>query len=224
MQEVREYDLGMPGRNIVKQFAPDSYYHIYNRGVNKRKIFLDKEDYSVFLNLLKRYLSKKPEKDRFGRDGVVFYNEIELQAYCLMPNHFHLLIYVNEDPEAMTSLMRRICTTYTVYFNKKYKRVGHLFQDRYKASRILTESYLIHISRYIHLNPKDYKAWLYSSINYYIGNWKAEWVRPDKIYGLYEWGTYESFLDDYVGYKESLEEIKYELADSKNDQIKSLTD
>ena len=204
----------MPARNIEKQYVPETYYHIYNRGVEKRKIFLDDQDYTVFLGLLKRYLSKKSELDKYGRDGVTFYDDIELEAYCLMPNHFHMLIYVGYNPRAMSELMRRVCTSYTMYFNKKYTRVGHLFQGRFKASRITTDEYLVHISRYIHLNPKDYLNWQYSSLPYYIGGWKTEWVRPEKIYGLYEWGSYEKFLEDYVGYRDTLDELKHELANS----------
>jgi len=101
-----------------------------------------------------------------------------------------------------------------MYFNKKYTRVGHLFQGRFKASRITTDEYLVHISRYIHLNPKDYLNWQYSSLPYYIRGWETEWVRPEKIYGLYEWGSYEKFLEDYVGYRDTLSELKHELANS----------
>lgn len=201
----------MPAKNTVRAYVPDSFYHVYNRGVEGRKIFLDDEDYRVFLNLLKRYLSKDPEFGH-GRDGVTFYDEIELNTYCLMPNHFHLLLYVGENPRAIADLMRRICTSYTVYFNKKYKRVGQLLQGRFRASRVHADEYLLHISRYIHLNPREYKQWPYSSIQHYIGNWQAEWVRPARIYELYEWGTYERFLDDFEDYRKSLEKIENSLA------------
>jgi hypothetical protein len=100
-----------------------------------------------------------------------------------------------------------------MYFNKRYKRVGHLFQGRFKASRITTDEYLVHISRYIHLNPKEYIDWQYSSLPYYTKGWEAEWVRPEKITSLYEPGTYGKFLADYEDHKAMIEEIKYELAD-----------
>ena len=202
----------MPSRNIVKDYVPESYYHIYNRGVEKRKVFLDDQDYTVFLNLLKRYLSNGSQKDNYGRDGVTFYNDIELLAFCLMPNHYHLLIHVGDNPRSMSELIKRVSTAYTMYFNKKYTRVGHLFQGRFKASRITSDPYLLHISRYIHRNPDDYFNWQYSSFPYYAKGWAADWVRPQKIYDLYEWGTYESFVADNDKYQESLEEIHYELA------------
>ena len=82
----------MPARNIVKQYDVDSYYHVYNRGVNKRKIFVDDEDYVVFLGLLKRYLGSGNEKDKYNRDYQSFYEELDLLAYCLMPNHFHSMV------------------------------------------------------------------------------------------------------------------------------------
>lgn len=202
----------MPSRNITKDYITHSYYHIYNRGVNKQTIFHDDQDYQVFLGLLKRYLSKTTQKDTYGRDGVTFYDDIELLAFCLMPNHYHLLIYVNERPRAMSELMRRIGTSYTMYYNKKYQRVGNLFQSRFKASRITNEPYLLHISRYIHRNPQDYYNWQYSSYPYYIKNWVAEWVRPQKIYDLYEWGTYEDFVNDHDNFNEMRDEIENELA------------
>jgi putative transposase len=203
----------MPSKNRVKDYLPDSYYHLYNRGVNKRVIFKDTEDYSVFLNLLKRYLSKEPIKDTKGREYDWLYERMELLCFCLMPNHFHLLIYQN-DEEAMTKLMRGVLTSYTAYFNKKYKRIGPLFQDRFKASRIMNDSYLLHISRYIHLNPTTYKTWEFSIYQYYLGNKHAEWVRPERILDLFEGGSYTDFVADYRGYKQQLDDLKHELANA----------
>jgi len=194
----------MPSKNIIKDYVPQSYYHVYNRGVEKRKVFLDEQDYTVYLSLLKRYLSNEKQKDTYGRDSVTFYEDIELLAFCLMPNHFHLLLYVDQNPRALTELMQRVGTAYTMYFNKKYKRVGSLFQGRFKASRITSDPYLLHISRYIHRNPKDYYNWQYSSFPYYIKGWQAEWVRPQKIYDLYEWGTYEAFVADVANDSEDI--------------------
>ncbi len=202
----------MPCKNVVKAYAPDSYYHIYNRGVEKRQIFLDKQDYIVFMNLLKRYLSKEAAKDSYGRDGVTFYGDIELLAYCLMPNHFHMLIYMNEDTKAISELLRRISTCYATYFNKKYERVGSLFQGTFKASRVSSDSYIQHISRYIHLNPAEYLTWEYSSWPYYTKKWESEWIRPNRILDIFEGDSYTDFVADYKSYKNSLEELKYELA------------
>lgn len=105
-------------------------------------------------------------------------------------------------------------TAYTMYFNKKYKRVGTLFQGVFRASRISNEPYLIHISRYIHLNPRRYKKYYYSSLKYYLGGTPPLWLKPAKIIEMFEEGEYMSFLQDYESHKAMLEEIKYELADT----------
>lgn len=202
----------MPSKNTAKIYAPNAYYHIYNRGVEKRSIFIDNEDYAVFLNLLKRYLSNEPARDKNGREYPWLHKDLQLLAFCLMPNHFHLLIY-QQEPNTMTKLLQGVATSYTIYFNKKYKRVGHLFQGRFKASMITTDSYLQHISRYIHLNPKDYLNWEFSSLDYYIGNKNAEWMAPKLILDIIPRSEYIGFLKDYEDHKQMLDEIKYELAD-----------
>lgn len=197
----------MPSRNTVKHYEEDAYYHIYNRGVDKRQIFLDDEDYVVFLNLLKRHLSRQYIENTRGEKYESFAGRIELQSFCLMPTHFHLLLYLNNDVEAITELMRRVSGTYSSYFNKKYDRVGPLFQGVYKASKVDSEPYLLHITRYIHRNPEDYYNWQYSSLPYYIRDWKADWVVPDKIYKLYDWGTYEQFLNDHESHNALTKEV-----------------
>lgn len=102
-----------------------------------------------------------------------------------------------------------------MYFNKKYKRVGgHLLQGTYKASHITSEPYLLHISRYLHVNPRDYKMWPYSSWPYYTQGWSAEWVKHSKIFELFESGNYEQFVDEYQEVKEELDELKKQLADT----------
>jgi putative transposase len=202
----------MPSRHIVKMYANDAYYHIFNRGVNKRKIFLDEEDYTVFLHILKRHLSRGPIKDNVGREYANYHDEITLLAYCLMPNHFHLLVFQRES-QAMTKLLRSTCIAYTLYFNKKYKRVGGLFQGHFKASMITSDTYLQHISRYIHLNPENYKQWKFSSLPYYEGRAQTDWIDPQLILDLFEAEDYATFLADYEGYRAILKEIKSELAD-----------
>jgi putative transposase len=202
----------MPGRNILKEDVTDSYYHIYARGANKQNIFLDDSDFTYFLSLLKRYLSQ--EEVRIGR-GRVFpklSNDINLLAYCLMQNHFHLLVYqINQ--KAMTRLMRGIMSSYSLYFNRKHHRVGHLFESSYRASRVSTEPYLLHISRYIHLNPTDWRRYPHSSLSSYIGNVQRDWVQTDRILDLYtSTSEYETFLQDYEDQREDLSSIKDELA------------
>lgn len=191
----------MPSKNTVKKFEPDQYYHVYNRGVEKRIIFVDSEDYIVFLGLIKKYLtgervSHTDNRHKFKHLG----EEIELLSYCLMPNHFHLLLYQHTNT-AITVFMRKLATGYSMYFNRKYDRVGGLFQGIYKASLITSDPYLTHISRYIHLNPQEYREYSYSSLRYYLRPDTAPiWVMPSRILEIFDDSPekYGEFIDDYV--------------------------
>lgn len=202
----------MPSRNRVKLYYENAYYHIYNRGVNKKIIFVDDEDYRVFLNLLKRYVDEQPHKDKKGREYEWLRPNVTLAAYCLMPNHFHLLAY-QRDANGITRLLRAVCTAYSGYFNKKYKRVGPLFQGVFKATDISSDDYLLHISRYIHLNPKQYRTWQYSSYLNYLRKKQNSWLDPSSILDLFNGDSYEDFVADYEDHKAMLDEIKYSLAD-----------
>lgn len=205
----------MPSRYIVKDYAEESFYHVFNRGVEKRDIFIDDADYDYFFALLDSYLSpRKPTKQKDRRPN--YYGRIELVAFCLMPNHFHLLIYQGQDKDALQEFMRSICTAYSMYFNKKYDRVGKLFQSRYKAIRVAQEDYFTHISRYIHLNPsdigQDYLEYPYSSIHYWKGVVAPPWL--DISRGISQFrsaGDYLGFLAEYESAKEELDEIKQAL-------------
>lgn len=173
----------------------------------------------MFLSLFKRYLNDTPTKDNKGREYPWLRNDIELIAYCLMPNHFHLLLF-QIDRDAMTKLLRGVCTAYSVYFNKKYRRIGPLFQDVFKASLVSNESYLQHISRYIHLNPVKYLEWEYSSLQYYLGNKSAAWLNPGLIVGIFgSHKSYARFLEDYEDHKRMLDELKHELANSNDSKV-----
>jgi putative transposase len=203
----------MPARHVVKVFSPDSFYHIYSRGVEKRKVFEDEQDYSVFLGLCKRYLSPEKQADDERRVYKNFSDQIELNAFCLMPNHFHLLVYQYSE-RAITDLMRALLVSYSMYFNHKYRRVGGLFQSHYHASLISSDSYIQHISRYIHLNPKNYKTYRASSYAYYAGRKHANWLQTGRILELFDNNAtkYLKFVDDYKDYKETLDRLKVELA------------
>jgi len=206
----------MPSRNIIKTDVPESYYHIYARGASKQQIFADKSDYVYFINLFERYLSRKIVISKTGAAYPSYTENIDLICYCLMTNHFHLFIY-QEKEGSMTKLMRSIMTSYSRYFNLKYKRSGALFESRYKASRIDQQSYLEHISRYIHMNPRYWKTYSYSSISYFTKTKSIapEWLKPGRVLSMFkDTEEYFAFMDDYVSHKEMLEEIKYDLADN----------
>ena len=202
----------MPRRNVIRSDAPDSYYHVYARGNSRHRIFIDEQDYITFLNLLERYLSPEEAKNPFGISYPNFYNRVDLLAYCIMPNHFHLLVF-QRQPKDLTSLMQSIMTSYSRYFNARYKRSGPLFESRYRASIIMDDTYLEHITRYIHLNPKLWRSYEYSSLPYYLQRDEVSWVRPERILSLFDSPTaYEAFVADYEENKKMLDILKKELA------------
>ena len=201
----------MPSRNVIKIDVADSYYHVYARGHARQKIFRDNEDFEMFTSLFGRYLSKQPVSDKYKKSYPHLKDQVSLLCYCLMDNHFHLLLY-QQSEGAMSSLMSGVMTSYSRYFNAKYGLSGSLFESRYKASRISSDPYLMHISRYIHLNPEDWMAYRYSSIqDYYFG--APEWLEPERVIDLFgSLPEYADFLNDYKGYKDSIEMIENELA------------
>jgi putative transposase len=144
-------------------FAPDEYYHVYNRGIERRVIFENEHDYKRFIVLL--YLSNGTSaidlNEYFSQEGRSFLELfmahrgtqiVEIGAYCLMPNHFHLLLREKEDG-GISTFMKKLGTAYSTYFNKKNTRVGSLFQGRFKAQHVDTDNYLKYLFSYIHLNP-----------------------------------------------------------------------
>lgn len=202
----------MPSRNIIKIDIPDSYYHVYARGHSRSEIFIEPEDYAIFLNLLKRYLSRQPQLDKNGLAYTNLYDKLEIICFCLMPNHLHLMLY-QRDEGTMQQFMRGVMTSYSRYFNKKYDRSGSVFESRYKASHIGNQSYLEHITRYIHLNPHQWERYPYSSLRFYLGKARAEWLRPERIMRQFQdTSDYLTFIKDYESHKQMLDEIKYELA------------
>jgi REP element-mobilizing transposase RayT len=206
----------MPKRNSVKSYGVDHYYHIYNRGVNKQDIFLEPEDRFYFLSLLKRHLSSSSETDSHNRSFVKYDEEVELVAFCLMPNHFHLLCYLKE-PDGLVHLMRSVLTSYTMYFNKKYHRTGGLYEGVFLASRITNDGYLWHVSRYIHLNPldikQDFRTFPYSSIDYFVGNKRADWLHTEKLVETQtERDQYLEFVADNETMHEDMKLLKNILA------------
>lgn len=191
----------MPRKYTVKTYIDGGIYHLYNRGVEKRQIFLDDQDYNIFLRFIEELLSLPPDLKSIKKDfifkGSTFigiprhplnlYKQIELLAFCLMPNHFHLLIKQNSS-KIMKQFMQSLCTRYSMYFNKKYKREGSLFQGIYKAILVTDEPYLLHLSRYIHLNPLKHTKNLmmsYSSYAEYIGKRNSHWLNTTIILTLF---------------------------------------
>lgn len=153
-----------------KNFRPDNYYHIYNRGNNKQDIFLEPADYFQFIKRIKIILQQDINQTRLTQSSIkpLPKNSFVIIAYCLMQNHFHFLIRQNSNI-GINRLISKLCTSYAIYFNKKYGRVGRVFQDKFKAKHIDDERYLLHLTAYIHNNPNSPLNYKFSSFNEYIG-------------------------------------------------------
>ncbi len=201
----------MPAKNRLKTYVPESYYHLYNRGVQKQRVFRDSQDYSVFLSYLKTYLEPKDldalnhcmldqEVSYKVRDQARqllrmnnFSDQISLLCYSLMPNHFHFLLYQKGESD-IDFFMNSLGTRYSMYMNKKYKFVGPLFQSVYKGVLIDTDEQLLYTTRYIHRNIIDlpqykilaskgqaFRGYLPSSYLEYLGLRKTKWVHPEIV-------------------------------------------
>lgn len=189
-------------------FANNHYYHVYNRGVEKRDIFSDEKDYFRFIhdlyefndsntvtNLNFRFKSDYRGSDYRGPTSIVDKQRkkrdllVEILCFCLMPNHFHLILKQLID-NGISLFMQKL-GGYVYYFNLKYQRVGPLFQGKFKAIEIDNENYLLHLSRYIHLNPLEIIE----------PNWKEggirDWKKAIQFLESYRWSSYL----DYLGIK-----------------------
>lgn len=200
-------------------------YHIFNRGVNKNNIFYDESDYKRFLFTAYHYLN---HSSKFSYDlpdsepgslqtGLLQKIEqpVDVLAYCLMPNHFHLLLKQKEEG-GLTWYMHRLLNSYSHYINVKYKRVGTLFQGPFKNVLIDSDEQLLHLSRYIHLNPvvsnlvTELDNYPWSSYKNYIGVRKSKLCDPRYILDSFPLsGTYEDFVLSQVDYGKELEVIKH---------------
>lgn len=194
-------------------------YHVFNRGVNKNEIFFSEKDYKRFTLAARHYIAKnsKFSYDKPNSDPVsaASKSKVEILAYCLMPNHFHFLIKQLDD-NGITSYMRRFMNSYVHYVNIKYKRVGPLFQGRFKGVLIESDQQLLHVSRYIHLNPlvSDLVAslddYLWSSYFTYTQNREDGLCNPDLILSSFKTKKdYKQFVLDQKDYARSLEKLKH---------------
>ncbi|MBU1085118.1 MAG: transposase [Candidatus Beckwithbacteria bacterium] len=171
----------MPSKYLQRNFKPDTYHHIVNRGCFKQKIFRKQEDYKTFLDILRYYLrypklgafaklSKKKLKKARTKSTPKPYT---LLAYCLMPNHFHLLLFQKQSSPTLTNLLQKVSVAYAMYFQYQYKHSGALFQGRFKSVKISSDPQLLYLTKYIHLNPKKSERTVpsdypYSSLKDYL--------------------------------------------------------
>ena len=190
------------------RIAPGEHYHIFNRAVNKQIIFHDISDYFRFLFLILylqspiifQQLGRKVKEfvqsralDRGEEDKIIKKRRVELVAFCIMPNHFHLIVKELEEG-GITAYMQRGLTAYSKYYNTKYDKSGHVFQGPYKVVHITDNRQLLYLSAYIHRNPREIVKWFrkedqyqWSSYQDFIGeNRWGKLILPDIIIGQFK--------------------------------------
>lgn len=215
----------MPYR--ITPFINEEFYHIYNRGLEKKDIFANSRDYSQFIETMFYYQIQNP-KPRFSkyRRSKIFPVDhskkiVEIICFCLMPNHFHLLVKQLRDG-GISEFMMRFVHSYTKYRNVKYNRQGPIFNGAFKAVHIDSDEQLIHVSRYIHLNPlvsllvKDLKFYLWSSYRDYIDQTQNYPLAKQEILNFFKSSEdYERFVLEQADYGRTLEILKHSAMDAE---------
>ncbi len=206
------------------EFKTGEYYHLYNRGVDQREIFLDEKDYLRFLKSLKVFNQVQPVESLHlaGKREVIrqaagsLYSDpaannpiIDVICYNLLPNHFHLLVKQNIKG-GISKFMHKVCSGYAWYFNYKYNRSGSLFQGRFKASQITQNEYLIYLSAYINANSQihsiqEASKWSWSSYDEYVGKFQYDLIKPRIITDQFKnKGEYAKFVNQLTSQSSKL--------------------
>lgn len=214
----------MASKNLSRIDKEGIFSHIYNKGIENKIIFNDSEDFEVFRGFLKDYLTpaKDPKsiKKDFKVNGQTFrgtphqpknyFNKVDLIAYSLQPDHFHLLVH-QLDKGMLEKFIRSLCTRYSIYFNKKYNRSGTLFNGPYRSVYLNKEPYLLHLTRYFHVGEKRY-----SSYEEYMGSRQTSWVKPTIALSFLEKGSngYREYLEKYDEDQDASEMIREYMLDN----------
>lgn len=218
----------MPYRKTI--FATNEIYHVVNRSIAQIPIFKETRDCQRALEVIDFYRYIKPplsfshykrlpkeDKEKFIESLRKQKTLMEIIAFCLMPNHCHFLLKQIEE-KGISIFMRNFQDSYARYFNTKYKRAGGLFQSMFKAIRIETGEQLLHVSRYIHLNPvsaylievRGLENYRWSSFPEYINPSRSLFTNPDFILSFFKTkGVYKKFIFDQADYQRELEKIKH---------------
>jgi putative transposase len=192
--------------NVMRKhpFAPGEFYHLYDRGVDKREVFLDTVDRDRFVRMLFFCNGTEPVVFRNIPKKALFAKHldkrgeplVEIGAYCLMPNHFHLLVRECTE-DGISKFMHKLLTGYTAYFNIRYKRTGRLFESSFQSKHADSDRYLKYLFAYIHLNP----------IKLTTPDWKEKGIGDiSEAYACLERFPYSSF-HDYGGSNRDMRHI-----------------
>lgn len=215
-------------RSLV--FTNDEYYHVFNRGIDRRVTFTNKREYTRAVDLLSfyqyvtiplrysRYMDTPEEMRQIYFDKMLESGKlVDVIAFCLMPNHFHLLIKQRID-NGIATYIANFVNAYTKYLNKKYQRTGPLFQGVFKAVYVETEEQLVHLTRYIHLNPvassvissEQLSIYPWTSFPIYEDSVTSDIVEKDTVALIHSLvPDYKKFVMDQVSYSKELEKIKH---------------
>lgn len=213
-------------RKIV--LANGEYYHLFNRGVERRPVFTNKREFLRAIALVNFYRFDKPplryskyltldEDQRRNFLANLKEKAVEIIAFCLMSNHFHFLVRQVRD-KGVSKFMANFMNSYTKYFNTKYQRVGPLFQGAFKAVHIESDEQLLHLSRYIHLNPvtsfkvkpQELKDYEWSSYPSYTGDSGLNFLDKDTVINFFKKPVkYEEFVLDQADYGKKLKAIEH---------------
>jgi putative transposase len=220
----------MPKRKEV--LLTGNYYHVISRGTDKRNIFIEDKDYKRFIATLAYYRFENPpvKLSRYYELPEILKLDIleqlrkqssiiSLNAYCLMPNHIHLLLH-QEQEEGIRMYMHRSLDSYTRYFNTKYKRKGTLVEGVFKAIAITSDEELLHVSRYIHLNPYSSQltptideclAYPFSTSRYYVEDIPAHsWINTTYLKGMFATPEkHKEFITNQADYQRTLDIVKH---------------
>ncbi len=202
-------------RKIV--FANDEYYHVFNRGVDKRKIFLRVGHYKRFIQTLENLLNfGSATTGRTLIQKIAFTTKISFISYCLMPNHYHFIIRQIQE-NGISEFMHHLNTSYTKYFNINEKRSGRLFEFTFKAVHVDSEAQLLHLSRYIHINPllagvvEDLNKYTWSSYQDFIGLRDSHLCQKQEILDLISLKKspqkYQDFVVSRIKHAQALKNI-----------------
>ena len=227
----------MPAKDTNTESPIINYYIIYNRTIENLNLFSDLDDYQTFLSFLEEYLNPQQSKDKLkknfsinGREfkGVPhqpknFFSQVELVAYNLMPNHFHIIIAVR-SPKSVEKFIRSLCTRYAIYFNKKYNRSGSLFIGPYKSNKLTSEQELLYLTRHLHsevdkeINSQDTQN-NFSSYGQYTETHPVEWVKvayPLQLFNKLQNSGKIPGITSYASFVEStvLNDIETQIIDS----------
>jgi len=220
----------MPGRKVP--LVTNQIYHVLNRGVASQPIFLSKKSYQRAMEMILYYqnkdlslsysafleLSNQRRKEILEQLKKNQNSLVKVIVFCLMPNHFHFLLKQTQD-KGISIFMGNFSNSYTRYFNASHKRIGPLFQGKFKAVRVETDEQLLHVSRYIHLNPyssylvktiEELENYPYSSFPEYLNPQENNLYYKEIVLNNFKTSIdYKKFVLDQADYQRKLEEIKH---------------